>query len=141
MFRLDPSQNCQFNLATAIFASLGRAQLRRLSNISKVKESQWNWVRFQGPEPKGWGSRSIFAIPMDHCSNLFRTRMSLWKIEKIGSIQDAIGFHRRENLDARHRPVAAFECGLSSFGRHPMKSIARSELNVSHETSYFFLLL
>jgi hypothetical protein len=67
--------------------------------------------------------------------------MSPWKIKKIGSIQDAIGFRRRGILEAKHRPVAAVESPLSFFGRHPMKSIARSELNVSHETSYFFLLL
>jgi len=66
--------------------------------------------------------------------------MSPWKIERIGSIQDAIGFRRRGNFDAKRLPVAAFESGRGSFRRHPMKPAARSELNVSHETSYFFLL-
>jgi len=66
--------------------------------------------------------------------------MSPWKIEKIGSIRDDNDFRRRGNLDAKHRPVATFECGLNSFRCDPMKSTARSELNVSRETSYFFLL-
>jgi len=66
--------------------------------------------------------------------------MSPWKIEKTGSIQDAVGFRRRGQLDAKRRPVAAFESSLSPLRRQPMKSAPRSELNVSHETSYFFLL-